>query len=162
MVRTLSPEQRKAKQERDRARRAEQKALRESNAGTKASTRKAPKSTSPKASDRKPSKKERQLERELTARKKELDVSKIDEKRGKKMLAAIHELEREAERKRHLFELASQNRRAAKAELEEAEDALRKEINDQRFGAGPLFDPNAQPLTGASPHSVPEAAGEVA
>lgn len=118
--------------------------------------KKKPNAKSAKKESASKGKKQGKLASDVARRKEELDVSKLDATRAKKMLDSIHALERVVEKKQRLFDLASQNRRAAKAELEEAQDALSQEINDQRFGPGPLFDPNAKPLAGA-PASMPPA-----
>lgn len=70
---------------------------------------------------------------------KEVDAMKLDHDERAKRLSKIYKLERAVEKKKAAFETASKLRRAAKAELEEAEEAMELEIREQRFGPGPLF-----------------------
>jgi hypothetical protein len=72
---------------------------------------------------------------------KEIDVSKLDREKTAKRLETIYRLEKAVEKKKASFDAASQVRRRTKADFEKAQDALEKEIRDQRFGPGPLFNP---------------------
>jgi hypothetical protein len=83
---------------------------------------------------------------------KEVDPSKLDDGKAKKRLASIYRLEKTVEQKQAAFDSASAVRRAAKAELEDAQDKLELEIREQRFGPGPLF--NATGTGPASPSSL--------
>lgn len=88
---------------------------------------------------------------ELDALKKrtEVDVSKLSPEKAMKRLEAIYKKEKAVEKKQASFDLASRARRAAKAELEQAQDELAKEIQDQRFGPGPLFNADGSGPAGA-------------
>lgn len=127
----LTEEQRKAKQERDRARRAKAKAT------------KGPKPTKPAKG-----------EKVEQPRGKEVDLSRVAADKAKGMLLKVHKLEKGVEAARAKFDRASQARRAAKANLEKAQDALNREIQDQRFGPGPLFakdgNPDLEPAAAAT------------
>lgn len=83
---------------------------------------------------------------------KEVDLSAIDVGKARKRLGAIYKLKKNLAKKQALFDLASRNRRAAKAELEEAQAELDREIEEQRVGPGPLFgaNPETLPKTGAA------------
>lgn len=82
---------------------------------------------------------------------KEIDVGALDVGKARKRLGAIYKLKKNLEKKQALFDLASRNRRAAKAELEEAQAELDREIEEQRVGPGPLF--------GANPETLPAGRG---
>lgn len=69
----------------------------------------------------------------------EVDPRSLPPDDARKRCAAIYELEREVEKKRAAHDLAKKAARAKKAELDDAEAALEKEIRDQRMGPGPLF-----------------------
>jgi len=94
-----------------------------------ATTKEAKKATAPKAA---------------STPRKEVDVSKINQQEGKKRLGSIYRLEKSVERTKSVLEAASKTRRSAKANHEKAVDVLEKEIRDQRFGPGPLFDVSGQ------------------
>lgn len=68
------------------------------------------------------------------------DPAKLDREKATKRLGAIYRLEKTLENKRVAHSIASSSKRIAKAEMEEAEEALAKEIREQRTGPGPLFD----------------------
>lgn len=70
---------------------------------------------------------------------KEVDPNKLSAADAQKRCAAIYKLENTIEKKRRLHELAKAGAKAAKDSLKAAEDALAKEIQEQRFGPGPLF-----------------------
>jgi len=78
---------------------------------------------------------------------KEIEVDKIDASRARKMLGTTHKLSKAVERARAALDVASKQRRAAKANHEEAVEALERELREQRFGPGPLFNADG---TGAS------------
>lgn len=135
MARELTPEQRKAKTEREKARRARLKAEKGAS-----STPKGPKpSKAKKASKAEPE----------AARGKEVDLGRVAPEKAKGMLLKVHKLEKAVEKAKGAFDKASQARRAARANLEKAQDALQREIQDQRFGPGPLFtgagNPDVEP-----------------
>ena len=69
----------------------------------------------------------------------EVDPKNLEPEDAKKRCAAIYKRERKVEGKRVIHELAKKTAKAAKAALTDAEEELEKEINDQRFGPGPLF-----------------------
>ena len=73
------------------------------------------------------------------ASQKDVDPESLDTNKARSRLGAIYSLEKELENKRVAFSISSSNRRVAKAELDEAEEALAKEIREQRTGPGPLF-----------------------
>ena len=70
----------------------------------------------------------------------EIDATKLDPEEAKKRCAAIYKLEKAVERKRQAYDQAKRGAKSAKGSLEEAEEALEKEIREQRKGPGPLFD----------------------
>lgn len=78
----------------------------------------------------------------------ELDPSKLDPKASAKRLRAIYQLQAEVDTKTATYEAASRVRRAAKADLEEALEALAIEVHDQRFGPGPLFNADGSNAAG--------------
>lgn len=71
----------------------------------------------------------------------EVDVSKLAPEETAKRVGKIYDLERKVETKRKAYDLANRARKVAKTELTEAEEALEQEIQDQRYGPGPLFNP---------------------
>jgi len=71
---------------------------------------------------------------------KEVDVKNLSEAETRKRCVAIYRLERTIESKRAVHDVAKRSAASAKKALTDAEDALAKEINDQRFGPGPLFN----------------------
>lgn len=75
---------------------------------------------------------------------KEIDAKELDPEEARKRCAAIYKREKKVEAKRKLHEVAKKGAKAAKAALDDAEDALEKEIREQRFGPGPLFSPDGQ------------------
>lgn len=97
------------------------------------------------AKDPKPTKEEL----EALAKRKEIDLTKLSPEKALKRLDAIYKKEKVVERKQASFDLASRARRAAKADLEQAQDELAKEIQDQRFGPGPLFNADGTGPAGA-------------
>ena len=64
-------------------------------------------------------------------------------KREKREEKARRKLERVAEGKRKIHEIAKKAARGSKAALADAEEALENEIREQRFGPGPLFWSNS-------------------
>lgn len=78
----------------------------------------------------------------------ELDPGNLDAKASAVRLRAIYRLQGDVENKKATYEAASRVRRAAKAELEEALEALEKEVHEQRFGPGPLFNPDGSDAAG--------------
>lgn len=85
------------------------------------------------------------------AKPKEINPETLETSKARKRLGAIYKLERNVERKKAAFDLASRSRRAAKAELEQAEEDLEKEIREQRFGPGPLFNADGSGPAGTAP-----------
>lgn len=83
---------------------------------------------------------------------KEIDPTKLDQVKASNRLSKIYSLEKTVERKKKNFDTASKARRASKAELEEAEEALKLEIQEQRFGPGPLWNAD-----GSGPAGAPQA-----
>lgn len=79
----------------------------------------------------------------------EVDTSKLTPEKAIKRLDAIYKLEKIVEKKQASYDLASRARRAAKAELEQAQEELANEIQDQRFGPGPLFNPDGSGPAGS-------------
>lgn len=71
---------------------------------------------------------------------KEIDPTKLDQTKAVKRLASIYDLEREVEVRKHVYENAKRDLRSARADFESAVEALEKEIREQRFGPGPLFN----------------------
>lgn len=74
------------------------------------------------------------------AKPKGLDLEAIDEKKLRKRLSTIYELESARDAARRIHDLQKANFSSAKAELEAAEEALANEIRDQRGGMGPLYE----------------------
>lgn len=89
------------------------------------------------------------------ARGKEVDVTKLKPGETVKMLAATHRLQKKVEKCEDAHERAKRDAREAKAKLEKARTALRKEIDEQRFGPGELFGPGA-----ATDHVKGDTSGE--
>lgn len=83
-------------------------------------------------------------------------VNEIDEREAKKRLRTIYDLEREVERKRVVYVTLKSNAKVAKAELADAEEALAREIGEQRKGPGPLFDE----VVADGVHEAPSAIGK--
>jgi len=79
---------------------------------------------------------------EPTKPQKEIDPKTLDTAEAQKRCAAIYKLEKIVEGKRALHDVAKRGAAAAKSALKEAEEALAQEIHEQRFGPGPLFNPN--------------------
>jgi len=119
----LTPEQRKAKTEREKARRARLK---------------AEKSETPKPTKEPKAKKDKAPKAE-PPRGKEVDLSRVAPDKAKGMLVKVHKLEKAVEKAAAKLAVASQERRAARANLEKAQEALQREIQEQRYGPGPLF-----------------------
>lgn len=76
---------------------------------------------------------------------KEIDAGTLDPEEAKKRCAAIYKLEKVVDLKRSAHTVAKLDAKAAKAALADAENALEKEIREQRFGPGPLFNPDGSP-----------------
>lgn len=134
----LTPEQRKAKTEREKARRARLKEAKGSTAAPK----------TPKASK---AKKEAATESGDAAapakpRGKEVDVAKLKPGETVKMLGAVHKLQKRVEVAEAACERAKRDHREARAKLEKARTALKKEIDEQRFGPGELYGPGAETM----------------
>lgn len=111
---------------------------------TKAAPKKSPAAKKPAAGGSKASaakKPAAKADGSPAAKAKEVDVETLPEVEVKKRVAAIYKLERVLERKRIAYDTATRHRNAAKAELEAAEEALQQELDEQRFGPGPLFNP---------------------
>lgn len=72
----------------------------------------------------------------------EVKVSDLDTEQLAKRCSKIYALERDIEGKTKLDALARRNAKNTKAALTAAQAALTKEITEQRFGPGPLFDPS--------------------
>ena len=70
---------------------------------------------------------------------KEIDTTKLTTGEAQKRVATIYKLEKTIQAKRKLHDLAKVGAKSAKAALTTAEDALAQEIDEQRFGPGPLF-----------------------
>jgi hypothetical protein len=95
------------------------------------------------------------------AKPKPVNVKALEPEKMTKRLAAIYKLEQECETARASFDLASQARRAARAKLDEANDALEKEIREQRYGPGPLFNATGDgPAETAKSKAVAPASGK--
>lgn len=73
---------------------------------------------------------------------KEIDPTALDPAEAKKRVGVIYKLEKAVEKARAAHDLAKRAAKAAKDKLTGAEGALEKEIRDQRYGPGPLYDPN--------------------
>lgn len=71
---------------------------------------------------------------------KECDPMSLDRKKAAERLRTIYDLEKDLEGARARYDVACRARKSAKADLDEAEEALNKEIRDQRQGPGPLFN----------------------
>lgn len=84
----------------------------------------------------------------------ELDPGKLDAKASATRLRSIYRLQGAVENKKATYDAASRVRRAAKAELEEALEALEKEVHEQRFGPGPLFNPDGSDAAGKPVRSL--------
>jgi hypothetical protein len=130
----LTPEQRRAKTEREKARRARLKAEK-----GESSTPKKPKANK--------TKKGAKGEPELAARSgKEVDVATLKPGETVKMLGAVHKLQKRVETAEAACERAKRDHREARAKLEKARTALKKEIDEQRFGPGELYGPGADTM----------------
>jgi predicted small lipoprotein YifL len=81
----------------------------------------------------------------------EIDPGSLDHDKARKRLRKIYALEKDVERCQAVFDSASTQRRAAKADLEAAQEALELEIREQRFGPGPLFNTD-----GSGPAGTPQ------
>ncbi len=138
----LTPEQRKEKTEREKARRARLKAEKE--AGSSTATSSSKKTQKAKGKSRKGAK----GESETASRGTEVDLRRVAPKKAKGMLVKVHKLEKAVEKAASRLAVASQARRAARADLEMAQDALQNEIQDQRYGPGPLFAEGGNPDVG--------------
>tara|TARA_R110000822_G_scaffold120633_1_gene254129 strand:- start:22560 stop:22850 length:291 start_codon:yes stop_codon:yes gene_type:complete len=79
--------------------------------------------------------------RPKTSKRTEVDPAKLKPDDAKKRCAAIYKCEKAVELKTAAHELAKGKAKISKAALVAAEDALRQEISEQRFGPGPLFPP---------------------
>lgn len=71
---------------------------------------------------------------------KEVDPDKLDPADARKRCRMIYRLEKKIETKRIAHDQSKRNTAAAKKALDGALEELRKEISEQRFGPGPLFD----------------------
>tara|TARA_R110000851_G_scaffold268071_1_gene420657 strand:+ start:8912 stop:9298 length:387 start_codon:yes stop_codon:yes gene_type:complete len=71
---------------------------------------------------------------------KEIDPKSLTAAQGQKRCAAIYRLEKVIEGKRALEDVAKRGHKAATSGRKEAEEALAQEIQEQRFGPGPLFN----------------------
>lgn len=74
----------------------------------------------------------------------EIDPDALDVDEARKRCRAIYRIEKRVEAKKAAFDEASALRRAAKAEYELALSDLEREIQEQRFGPGPLFSPDGK------------------
>lgn len=72
------------------------------------------------------------------ATREEVDSSLLDPEEAKKRCGEIYRLEKKIEARRASYELLKGRTKTAKTSLNAAEEALDKEIADQRFGPGPL------------------------
>lgn len=79
---------------------------------------------------------------------KEIDVEKVDVARARKMLGATHRLAKKVERTAAALAVASKARRAAKASHEAAIEELERELRDQRYGPGPLYNKDGSGAAG--------------
>ena len=78
----------------------------------------------------------------------EVDPNKLPASENAQRCAEIYRLERSVEIKRAAYAVAKLATKAKKGELQAAEEALAKEIHDQRFGPGPLFSPDGKSAAG--------------
>jgi hypothetical protein len=69
----------------------------------------------------------------------EIDVSTLKLEDAKKRCASIYKLEKAVEAKAAAHTIAKSKSKATAAALDRAEEDLRKEITEQRFGPGPLY-----------------------
>ncbi len=70
----------------------------------------------------------------------EVDPKLLTAEDAQKRCAAIYKLEKKINGKRAVYDISKRAAKTAKDALEVAEEALAKEIEEQRFGPGPLFD----------------------
>ena len=106
-------------------------------AGKKKAGKKKAKRKTSKASEPKPA----------STPKKEVDVGKLSEVQLVKRVKAIYKLEKSVEGDLVKYAAAKRGARAAKARLAESKEALEHELTEQRYGPGPLFNPEG---TGAA------------
>ncbi len=78
------------------------------------------------------------------SKRQEIDVSQLSTADLAKRVTAIYKREKKVEAKTAVYALAKSAAKIAKGALQEAEDALRQEIDEQRWGPGPLFSPDGQ------------------
>jgi len=108
-----------------------------------------PKTTRSKAAAKKVSKKKRKRvaappsSPPALAHRKEINPEKLSAEDAKKRVAEIYRLEADVEKARQKFEISRRATSSAKKTLRAAEERLEREIQDQRFGAGPLFPPKS-------------------
>lgn len=76
----------------------------------------------------------------LPVKRTEIDVATLDLEDAKTRCAAIYKLEKAVEARDAAHTIAKAKSKATSTALDHAEEALRKEITEQRFGPGPLFD----------------------
>ncbi len=74
----------------------------------------------------------------------EIDVGSLSTPELEKRVTAIYKREKKVEAKTAVYALAKSGAKIAKGALQEAEDALRQEIDEQRWGPGPLFSADGQ------------------
>lgn len=78
------------------------------------------------------------------ASREEINPATLPEAEARKRVAAIYRLEKVVGSKRAVHDAAKRGAKSAKTALSEAEEALEQEINEQRFGPGPLFSPDGK------------------
>lgn len=101
---------------------------------------KASKKTSKKASSKKAPPSMPEKGGGKPANRKQVDLGKLTEADKKKRLAAVYKLEGEIEKRRAVYDASKKTTASHKKALASAEAALDKELDEQRFGPGPLFN----------------------
>lgn len=78
----------------------------------------------------------------MEAEKREVDPNKLSAQEAQKRCKAIYDLEKRRDGARIKHDASKRAQKAAKVALDKAQAELDQEIADQRFGPGPLFDPD--------------------
>lgn len=94
----------------------------------------------PKVAPKKNATKKKASKKATTKKSTSADVNGLDADEARKRVGAIYKLEAEVEKKRAAYEIAATVAKSKREELKLAEEALAKEIHDQRVGPGPLFE----------------------
>lgn len=113
------------------------KAEKASKSSKKKTTKKAGKKASKKAS-------KKDAAKPASPKRPEIDVDTIKPEDARKRIKTIYVLERTVERAREKHESARAAMRESREALKTAQLALSQEIEEQRFGPGPLFSADGQ------------------